>query len=100
DQRVLHPNTTEALQRLVGAGFLDYDAADDLIAACRLWHRLLGMLRLTIGAKLDESALTEGLGRTLAAAAGAGDLAVLRSQVEANADRVAAHFDRLIVSTA
>jgi len=99
DPRVLHPNTIEALQRLAGAGFLGYDAADDLIAAGRLWHRLLGMLRLTIGPKLDESALTDGLGRTLAAAAGAGDLAVLRSQIEANADRVAGHFDRLIVSS-
>ena len=98
DPRVLHPNTSEALQRLVGAGFLEHEAADDLIAAGRLWHRLLGMLRLTIGPKLDDSALTESLGRTLAIAAGASELAVLRSQVETNADRIAAHFDRLIVT--
>jgi glutamate-ammonia-ligase adenylyltransferase len=99
DPRVLHPNTTEALQRLVGAGVLAPDTADDLIAAGRLWHRLLGMLRLTVGSKLDEIALTDGLGRTLSAAAGAGDLAVLRSQIESNADRVADHFDKLINGT-
>jgi glutamate-ammonia-ligase adenylyltransferase len=97
EPRVLHPNTTEALQRLVGAGVLASGTADDLVAAGRLWHRLLGMLRLTIGPKLDETALTDGLGRTLAAAAGAGDLTVLRSQIDSNADRVADHFERLIV---
>jgi glutamate-ammonia-ligase adenylyltransferase len=94
---VLHPNTTEALQRLAGSGVLDHATAEELVAAGRLWHRLLGMLRLTVGAKLEESALTDGLGRTLATAAGAGDIAVLRSEIDANADRVLAHFDRLIV---
>jgi glutamate-ammonia-ligase adenylyltransferase len=96
DPQVLHPNTTEALRRLAAAGVLDPAAAAELVAAGRLWHRLLGVLRLTVGAGLDDDALTDGLGRTLAGAAGAGDIGVLRTQIEAHADRVRAQFDRLV----
>ena len=95
---VLHQNTAEALRRLAAAGSLAPAAAEELIAAGRLWHCLLGMLRLTIGAKLDEAMLSDGLGRTLATAAGVGDVARLRSQVEDTAERVAGHFARLIPS--
>ena len=75
-------------------------AAEELIAAGRLWHCLLGMLRLTIGATLDEAMLSDGLGRTLAIAAGVGDIARLRSHVEDTAERVARHYERLIASDA
>jgi glutamate-ammonia-ligase adenylyltransferase len=93
---VLHQNTAEALRRLSAAGSLEPAAAAELIAAGRLWHCLLGMLRLTIGAKLDEAMLSDGLGRTLATAAGLGDVARLRSQVDDTAERVAAYFERLV----
>jgi len=96
DPGVLHPNTNEALRRLAAAGSLAPAAAEELLAAGCLWHRLLGMLRLTIGAKLDEAMLSDGLGRTLATAAGVGDVARLRSLVEDNAERVAGHFERLV----
>jgi glutamate-ammonia-ligase adenylyltransferase len=94
---VLRPNTTEALRRLAATGFVDRDVADELVAAAALWHRLLGAMRLTIGATPDD-AIAGGLGRTLAAAAGSGDIAVLRAEIEATAGRVAGHFDRLIAS--
>jgi len=97
---VLHPNTAEALRRLAAAGSLPAAIAEELIAAGRLWHCLLGMLRLTIGAKLDESMLSNGLGRTLATAAGVVDIAQLRSRVEDTAERVAAHLQHLIVGRA
>jgi glutamate-ammonia-ligase adenylyltransferase len=93
---VLHQNTAEALRRLAAAGSLTPADADELIAAGRLWHCLLGMLRLTIGATLDEAMLGDGLGRTLATAAGIGDVAQLRSQIEGTAERVAAQFERLV----
>jgi len=93
---VLHQNTAEALRRLAAAGSLTPADADELIAAGRLWHCLLGMLRLTIGATLDETMLSDGLGRTLATAAAVGDVARLRSQVEDTAERVAAQFERLV----
>jgi glutamate-ammonia-ligase adenylyltransferase len=96
DPGVLHQNTAEALRRLAAAGSLATVAADELIAAGRLWHRLLGMLRLTIGAKLDEAMLSDGLGRTLATTAGVGDVARLRSLVEDSAERVTGHFESLI----
>jgi glutamine synthetase adenylyltransferase len=96
DPGVLHQNTAEAFRRLAAAGSLAPAVAEALIAAGRLWHCLLGMLRLTIGAKLDEAMLSDGLGRTLATAAGVGDVARLRSQVEDTAERVATHFERLI----
>jgi glutamate-ammonia-ligase adenylyltransferase len=100
DPGVLHQNTAEALRRLAAAGSLDPAVADELIAAGRLWHCLLGMLRLTIGAKLDEAMLSDGLGRTLATAAGVGDVARLRSQIEGTAEQVVGHFERLIASGA
>ena len=40
--------------------------------------------------------LSDGLGRTLATAAGLGDVARLRSQVDDTAERVAAYFERLV----
>jgi len=40
--------------------------------------------------------LSDGLGRTIATAAGAGDVAGLRSAVEGAAARVMAHFERLL----
>jgi glutamate-ammonia-ligase adenylyltransferase len=97
---VLHQNTAESLRRLAAAGSLAPASAEELIAAGRLWHCLLGMLRLTIGAKLEEAMLSDGLGRTLATAAGVGDVARLRSQVEDTAERVAGHFTRLIAGDA
>src|SRR5262249_55771457 len=73
----LHQTRAECLRGLAAAGSLAPAAADELIAAGRLWHCLLGMLRLTIGATLDESMLSNGLGRTVATAAGVADIAQL-----------------------
>ena len=94
---VLRPNTGEALQALAADGCIADDVAADLLASGRLWHRLLGMLRLTVGPEIDEKMVGDGLGRSLAAGAGLPDIDALRREIEQAALRVAALFDRLIV---
>lgn len=94
---VLRPNTGEALQALAAAGCIADDVATDLLASGRLWHRLLGMLRLTVGPEIDEKMAGDGLGRSLAAGAGLPDIDALRREIEQASLRVAALFDRLIV---
>jgi glutamate-ammonia-ligase adenylyltransferase len=96
DASVLHTNTTEALRRLAAAGFLPAAVAEDLIAASRLWHILLGMLRLTVGTALDEASLATGVSRALVSAGGAADFDALKAKVDATAMRVRAHFTELI----
>jgi glutamate-ammonia-ligase adenylyltransferase len=92
DASVLHTNTTEALRRLAAAGFLPAAMAEDLIAASRLWHILLGMLRLTVGTALDEASLAAGVSRALVSAGGATDFDALKAKVDATAARVRGHF--------
>jgi len=93
---VLHPATAEALRRLADAGYLDPPAADDLIAAARLWHRLLGMLRLTVGGVVEAENLGGGLARSMVTAGGVGDVDELQRLVTSTAERVRTHFVRLI----
>jgi hypothetical protein len=93
---VLHTNTTEALRRLAAAGFLPGAVAEDLIAASRLWHILLGMLRLTVGTALDEASLATGVSRALISAGGAADFDALKAKVDATAAAVRGHFTALV----
>ncbi|MEX0697481.1 MAG: glutamine-synthetase adenylyltransferase, partial [Dongiaceae bacterium] len=94
---ILHPNTGEALARAAAAGILERAAADGLIAAGRLWRRLQGLLRLTVGDQVDEAtALPEGLKRALAQAGGAADFAGLEALMDATATAARAQFERLI----
>ena len=98
---VLHPNTGEALARLAAAGIIERAAADELIAAGRLWRRLQGLLRLTVGDQVDEAtALPEGLKRALAQAGGAADFAGIEALMAAAAAAVRAQFERLIGASA
>ena len=93
---ILHPTTDEALRRAATAGYLDGDTAEDLITAAHLWHRLLGMLRLTIGGTPEDADLGAGLARALATAGGAADFNELKRLVASTAERVRRHFVRLI----
>ena len=95
---ILHPTTAEALRRIAAAGYLNPEAAAELIDAARLWHRLLGMLRLTVGGPVDTASLGPGLARALATAGGVADIDALERLVTATAARIRAHFVRLVAA--
>ena len=97
---ILSTNTADALARMAAAGVLEQAAADALIAADRLWRRLQGLLRLTVGEGLDEAAIPEGLRRSLAEAGDAADFVDLKDRMTSAAAQVRAQFDRLIETPA
>lgn len=97
---ILSTNTADALARMAAAGVLERAVADALIAADRLWRRLQGLLRLTVGEGLDEAAIPEGLRRSLAEAGGAVDFTELKERMADAAGQVRAQFDRLIETPA
>jgi len=93
---VLAGNTTTAFARLAAAGLLDGAAADDLDRAVRLWRRVLGFLRLTIGAGAAVDAQTAAYKADLARTAGAADFAALQAAMDTAAERAYAQYRRLI----
>jgi [glutamine synthetase] adenylyltransferase / [glutamine synthetase]-adenylyl-L-tyrosine phosphorylase len=97
---VLQPGTTAALAALAAAGVLPREAFAALLAAGRLWRRLQGVQRLTVGERCDEAALPEGCKRTLAAAGDAVDFADLKDRVAASAAAVRALFAALVEAPA
>lgn len=89
--------TVPILQGMVEAGHLEAETGQALIEACRLWHRLMGALRLTVGTDaLDTEQATEGLKQTLAKAGGTEDFQALRAKIEACAAAVQACYLRLL----
>ncbi|GAB4184535.1 MAG: bifunctional [glutamine synthetase] adenylyltransferase/[glutamine synthetase]-adenylyl-L-tyrosine phosphorylase [Thalassobaculales bacterium] len=95
---VLHPNTATALMLLRGEGLLSEGDAGALIAACRLWRRLQGLLRLTVGSSsgFDEAAAPPDLRAALAHAGGVVDFAALKANVVDVAAAAEAVHRRLI----
>ncbi len=97
---VLRTNTAEALAALARAGFLERPLADALIDAVRLWRRIQGMLRLTVGRQFDEAALPDGLQRSLAQAGGAADFFQLKEQMLAAASTVRSAYEEIVAAPA
>jgi glutamate-ammonia-ligase adenylyltransferase len=97
---VLGTNTTDAFERLAAAGCLARAAADDLIAATRLWRRVQGILRLAEERTFEEETAPEGLRRVIARAVGAADFAALKAKLIDTARRVRAHFADIIETPA
>ncbi len=85
---ILAPNTERAIFRLATAGLLDEEAAETLSEAIRLWHNVQGLLRLTVGSRLDEATLPTGLARALTEAGGCEDFDGLKSHMVDSAARV------------
>ena len=90
---VLHPNTAAALGALARAGAIDIDAANDLLAALRLWRNLQGLIKLTVEEPFDESASSPALKQLLARGVGAVDFARLKLDMESAAARVVALYE-------
>src|SRR5690606_18463355 len=98
--QVLQPGTSAALSALAEAGLLAQADAATLLAAGRLWRRLQGIQRLTVGERIDEAALPEGFKRTLAAAGEAPDFAGLKAKVAESAAAVRRLFEQIIEAPA
>ncbi|MCC7273505.1 MAG: bifunctional [glutamine synthetase] adenylyltransferase/[glutamine synthetase]-adenylyl-L-tyrosine phosphorylase [Alphaproteobacteria bacterium] len=96
DRSVLSTNTTDALARLVAAGFLEADIATDLDRAMRLWRRVQSFQRLTLGEATDMANAGEAQRAALARTAGAVDFADLEEKMSALAARAHGHFVRLV----
>jgi [glutamine synthetase] adenylyltransferase / [glutamine synthetase]-adenylyl-L-tyrosine phosphorylase len=92
----LSPNTTDAFDRLRRAGVLESEAAEELIAATRLWRRVQGILRLAEERLFDEDQAPEGLRQVIARAAGAVDFPTLKATLSATAERVRTLFANVI----
>jgi glutamate-ammonia-ligase adenylyltransferase len=97
---VLRTNTTEALAALAEARALDRARAEALIDAVRLWRRIQGMLRLTVGRLFEEAALPDALRASLAQAGRAPDFSALKEKMHLAASLVRAAFDDIVVAPA
>jgi len=97
---VLQQNTAAALAALARAGALEAGAAEDLLAALRLWHNLQGLIKLTAEEPFDESAASPALKQLLARGIGAVDFARLKVDMEAAAARALALYRSLVEARA
>ncbi|MFO1058766.1 MAG: bifunctional [glutamine synthetase] adenylyltransferase/[glutamine synthetase]-adenylyl-L-tyrosine phosphorylase [Dongiaceae bacterium] len=93
---VLATNTTDAFERMAGAGVLDPGTAAALCAATRLWRRLQSLQRLTTGKRLDEASLPAGLKQAFATAGGAADFAELKQRMAEARSAVSGAFASLV----
>jgi len=93
---ILAPNTAEAIRRMMKAGLIDREAGNDLTEAIHLWHNMQGLLRLTVGHKLDETTLPAGLAKALAEAGNEVDFEGLKQHIMETAGRALEHYRRLI----
>ena len=71
------------------------DVDEDLIEATAMWHRVQGLLRLTVG-KGNVQDAPEGVRRALAMAGRVGDFAGLEKRMAELAEKVMVRFDTLI----
>jgi glutamate-ammonia-ligase adenylyltransferase len=92
---VLDPNTSASLAKLAEAGFIARAAADELIEATTLWHRIQGMLRLTAGTANPREA-PRGVQQALARTGGAKSLATLEKNMRSLAGKARRRFRALI----
>jgi len=96
---VLDVNSCAALVKLAQAELLDGDTAWDLIEATTLWHRIQGVLRLTVGrAGVKEASIA--VHQALARAGGVTNLEALERRMQSLAAEALGHYERLIEAPA
>ena len=97
---VLRQNTTAALSALADIGALEPKVVDELLAALRLWRNVQGLIKLTVAEPFDETTATPALRNLLARGAGVVDFEALKSDMEATAARVLAHYRAIVEAEA
>jgi len=95
---VLRANTGEALAALATAGVLADGAAEELLAAWRLFHEITQMVRVSLGDPADPRNASQSFKRRLAKCAGAPDFSVLEAEIADAEAAVAARFDEIVVA--
>jgi len=96
---VVSPNTAAALTAIRDAACLDTSVADDLIMALALWQEIQARLRLGLSGRFDAEGAEDApraLVQALAGVGGTKDIAALDALVRQRAERIHAHFVRLI----
>ncbi|MSP89180.1 MAG: bifunctional [glutamine synthetase] adenylyltransferase/[glutamine synthetase]-adenylyl-L-tyrosine phosphorylase [Alphaproteobacteria bacterium] len=93
---VLSPNTAEAFERLAAESAIDGKTGHRLAQAAHLLTRVQGLIRLTVGEGLAESALPAGLKARLARAGDEPDLDALKTRLAAAMDFVRVCYESLI----
>jgi [glutamine synthetase] adenylyltransferase / [glutamine synthetase]-adenylyl-L-tyrosine phosphorylase len=86
------PPTLDTLHRATEAGVLPQPIGEDLQATLRLWHKLVGYLRLTVGSTTPVETWPDSVRRSLVAAGGAVDFPALEQNISAIAARTRQHF--------
>jgi glutamate-ammonia-ligase adenylyltransferase len=89
-------DASRVLERIRDLDLLDAATADRLIAIGRLWRQLQQMIRLRVGAKVDEATLSEPTRRQLALSGGADDFAGLKALIRDRAAFVHDAYHRII----
>ncbi|SMF40936.1 glutamate-ammonia-ligase adenylyltransferase [Tistlia consotensis] len=97
---VLCRSSAEAFGRLAEAGLLDGGRARFLAEATRLWRRVQGFLRLTVGDRFDEVAAPPGLKAALARAAGAESFEALQQRLMETAQGVSQCYSEIVAGPA
>jgi len=93
---ILARDSGQVLERARDLRLLDDRTADQLIAIGRLWRQLQQMIRLLVGAKVDEAKLREPTQRHLALSAGADDFKALKELIRKRAAAVHAAYHAII----
>jgi glutamate-ammonia-ligase adenylyltransferase len=93
---ILARDSSQVLERARDLKLLDDKAADQLIAIGRLWRQLQQMIRLLVGAKVEEAKLREPTRRHLAQSGGADDFKALKKLIRKRAAAVHAAYNEII----
>ncbi|MGB1547938.1 MAG: bifunctional [glutamine synthetase] adenylyltransferase/[glutamine synthetase]-adenylyl-L-tyrosine phosphorylase, partial [Alphaproteobacteria bacterium] len=89
-------NVRKALERLQAGKLLAPEESETLIAAAILWHRVLGLLRLSFEGAFEESDIPEGLRMALIRATESKDFEALKARIAQTAEDVAQIFKKRI----
>jgi glutamate-ammonia-ligase adenylyltransferase len=93
---ILARDSGQALERARDLKLLDDKTADQLIAIGRLWRQLQQMIRLLVGAKVEEAKLREPTRRHLAQSGGADDFKALKKLIRKRAAAVHKAYQTII----
>ncbi len=93
-------NTQATLERMSKSGLLAADEIDTLIKASTLWHRIVGLLRLSFEGSFEEADIPEGLRQALVRAAECEDFEDLKAHIANTAESVARLFKNRITTFA
>jgi glutamate-ammonia-ligase adenylyltransferase len=93
---ILARDSGQVLERARDLKLLDDQIADRLIAIGRLWRQLQQMIRLLVGAKVEEAKLREPTRRHLAQSGGADDFKALKKLIKKRAQAVHAAYQTII----